>query len=126
MATHMERRSKRSDNTSQALRYQLEACRREAGLEGMVLADEEGLALAASGDADHCDEIAARLALVGARVADFAGVLLSAEGAWQVSMRRFAIDGSELYMCAIGGDAEPRAAQIDRSIGGCSRILSAA
>lgn len=91
----------------------------------MVLADDCGLALAASGDAEGCDEVAARLAVIGRKVGEFAGVLFSGEGAWQVSMRRFAVAGSELYMCAIGAGVGPRDTPIEASIGGCARILAA-
>lgn len=118
-----DRRRNRSDNTYTALRNQLEACRRTAGLEAMVLTDESGLALAGSGDADTCDEAAARLALVGRKIPAFVGVLLSDRGSMSVSMQRFSVGESELYMCAIGGQPDPRAAQIERSINGASRIL---
>ena len=39
---------------------------------------------------------------------------------------RFEAEGSDLYICAIGGGGEPRAQQIQHSIGGVSRILAAA
>ena len=123
MKISRERRQNRSDNTYSALRYQLEACRRRAGLEGMVLTDESGLALATSGAVGSCDEVAARLALVGRKVAAFSGVLFSDRGSWEVSMRRFEIGESELYMCAVGGSPDPRVAEIERSIDGASRIL---
>jgi hypothetical protein len=119
-----ERRRNRSDNAYTALRYQLDACRRRAGLEGMVLTDETGLALALAGEVGSCDEVAARLSLVGRKVPAFAGVLFSDEGSWEVTMRRFSIGESELYMCAIGGSANPRAVEVERSIGGATRILA--
>lgn len=121
--TTRDRRRHRSENTYTALRHQLESCRRTAGLDGMVLTDESGLPLAASGDEGSCDEVAARLALVGRKVPAFVGVLLSDRGSLAVSMQRFNVGESELYMCAIGGHPDPRAAQIERSINGASRIL---
>ena len=118
-----DRRRNRSENTYTALRNQLEACCKTAGLKGMVLTDESGLALAASGDVESCDEAAARLALIGRKVPAFVGVLLSDTGTLSVSMQRFNVGESELYMCAIGGHPDPRAAQIERSINGATRIL---
>jgi hypothetical protein len=123
MQLDVERRKRRSDHLNRALEYQLEACREDAGLEAMLLTDDEGLAVAASGEAGACDELAARLALIGRKVPEFVGILFSAEGSREVSMQRFAIDGAELYMCAVGGGPDPRARQIRRSIGGCARIL---
>lgn len=103
---------------------QLDACRHRARLEGMVLTDDSGLPLASSGSTDSCDEVAARLALVGRKVPAFVGVLFSDRESWAVSMRRFKVGPHELFMCAIGGDADPRAVEIERSIGGASRILA--
>lgn len=118
-----ERRRRRSINTTQALCYQLDACRRSAGLQGMVLSDEDGVCLAAAGDTDACDEVAARMPLVGRKVPTFDGVLFSAESNWSVTMRRFEMFGADLYMCAIGGDEITRDHQVDQSIDGAERIL---
>lgn len=124
MKLPQDRRRNRSDNTYQALRHQLEACRQRAGLEGMVLTDDSGLPLASAGQTDACDEVAARLAMVGRKVPSFVGVLFSNQESWAVTMRRFTIGAIELFMCAIGGDADPRAVEVERSIGGASRILA--
>src|SRR5262245_50820945 len=69
-----ERRRRRSKDPLQALHLQLDACRRAAALDGMVLSDEDGLLLAATGDRDACDEVAARLPLIGRRSPAFEGV----------------------------------------------------
>ncbi len=124
MQTTKERRTCRSENTTRALSFQLEACRREASLEGMVITDDSGMPLAISGDVGSCDEVAARLALVGRKVPEFHGVMFSDVSSYSVSMRRFEVGGSELYMCAIGGYLAPRNNQMNRSILGAQRILS--
>ena len=124
MGSQNERRIRRSNNTTRALSYQLEAARRAAGLEGMVIADDEGTMLAASGDLRSCDEVAARLAIVGRKVPEFHGVMFSDDASYSVSMKRFLIEDNELYMCAIGGHLAPRHSQMARSINGAHRILS--
>lgn len=119
----LERRHRRSDNTSEALRLQLEECRKAANLEAFVLSDEDGLCLAASGDETACGEVAARLPLLGRKVKHFDGVLLAPNRGWQVRMERFEVSGSELYMAVIGS-SEARDRELHRSIGGAMRILS--
>jgi hypothetical protein len=120
-----ERRKSRSPFTLEALRLQLEACRRAAELDGMVVSDEDGLLIAAAGDAEACDEIAARLPLIGQRTEEFHGVLLSAENGWKVQMRRFQVGTSELYLAAIGGEEQRRKRVFKRAVGGAARILAA-
>jgi hypothetical protein len=121
---HTERRQRRSDCHSQALYYQLDACRERATLEAMILADEDGLCLAASGDASVCEEFAVHTAMVCEDTASFAGTVLSPVRRWDVSMQRFEVEGVPLYLCAIGGDISERAREIARSMGGISRILA--
>jgi hypothetical protein len=120
-----ERRRRRSSDTLEALKYQLEACLDEAELEALVLGDEDGLCLAWAGTDESCKEVAARMALLNRKIENFEGVVLSGERNWNVRMRRFEAEGSDLYLCAVGGGGETRAHQIHRSIGGVSRILAA-
>ncbi len=91
-----------------------------------MLSDEHGLCLAASGPRDTCDEVAAKLPIIGRKAGDFQGVLLTPQGGFLAMLQRFFVDESELYLCAIGGDENLRARQIARSISGVARILSAA
>ena len=120
----VNRRKRRSENTTLALGYQLEECRKSAKLEGIVLSDEWGMCLAKSGNAESCDEVAARLPVIGRKTRDFTGVLFSPRRGYEVRMRRFKVGGGELYLCAIGGRPDQRDRQILRSITGVSRILS--
>jgi hypothetical protein len=122
---HIERRQNRSSFKSDALRYQLEACRARAALDAMVVADADGLCVAASGDSATCEEVAVRTALVGRNVPDFQGTVLTDSGAWDAHVRAFEIGGEPLYVCAIGGDADDRADQIAHSVAGATRILTA-
>ena len=118
-----ERRRRRSDNTTLALHYQLEECRRAARLDGLVLSDEDGFCLAASGDPQACHEVAAQLPFIGRKVREFEGVLLGSEGGWRICMHRFGVPGGELYLCAIGAGGEERDRHMARSRGAVRRIL---
>lgn len=120
-----DRRYRRSADILEALRLQLDSCRRAADLEGMVLSDEDGLTLAATGNREACDEIAARLPIIGQRVGEFEGVLLSAENGWRVRMLRFQVGQSRFYLAAVGNGNTRRERELGRGVGGALRILAA-
>ena len=118
-----ERRRRRSENTTLALHYQLDSGRKAARLDGLVLSDEDGFCLASSGDPEACQEVAARLPFIGRKVPDFEGVLLGTEIGWRIRMKRMAVGGAELYLCAIGNHAEVGDKEMARMGGGVRRIL---
>ena len=120
----IERRRRRTNVITEALTYQLIACCEDGGMHAMVIADDEGLPLASSGDAGDCDELAARMALVGARTPGFSGTLLGNGQRWDVDMTKVDIQGSQLLVCAIGGDADQRRRQLSRGAAGTARILN--
>ena len=91
----------------------------------MVVADGDGLPLAAAGDDYACDEVAARIVLVGPRIRDFDGTLLGGGARWDVQMTKVQVDGSELLVCAVGGTPAQREKQIARGAAGALRILAA-
>jgi hypothetical protein len=121
-----ERRHRRADTASKALEYQLLSCCEDGRIEAMVVADGDGLPLASSGDTYACDEVAARMVLVGPRIREFNGTLLGAGHAWQVQMTKILVDGTELLVCAVGGTADARKKQITRGAEGAVRILASA
>jgi hypothetical protein len=121
----IERRRRRATTVSEALTYQLDACCEDGRIEAMVVADGDGLPLATSGDSYACDEVAARMVLVGPRIKEFHGTLLGAGHAWQVQMRKIEVRGYELLVCAVGGTAEARQQQLARGAEGALRILAA-
>ena len=92
----------------------------------MVVADGDGLALASSGDRYACDEVAARIVLVGSRIREFNGTLLGGGFRWDVQMVKVDVAGSELLVCAVGGSPEQRRRQIARGADGARRILATA
>lgn len=120
-----ERRRRRSDDPGQAIRYQLDACRQEAGLDAMILADRDGLCIAVSGPAAACEEFAARVSVMHREAHDFDGELWTQDDRWDVHVRRFDVGGIELCLCAVGGIAGERAAEVERSLRGVTRILAA-
>ena len=120
-----ERRRRRSNAATEALGFQLAACCEDGRIEAMVVADGDGLPLASSGDTFACDEVAARMVLVGTRIKSFDGTLLGHGHKWDVQMVKVAVDGSELLVCAVGGSSEARKRQIQRGAEGAVRILAA-
>jgi hypothetical protein len=120
-----ERRRRRATSTTLALTYQLDDCCRDGAIDAMVVADRDGLPLAAAGNAYACDEVAARMVLVGPRIRAFDGTLLGGGQRWDVQMTTVSVDGSELLVCAVGGSAAQRKRQITRGAAGALRILAA-
>ena len=120
-----ERRRRRAQTITLALTYQLDACCKDGKIQAMVLADGDGLALAGAGDRYACDEVAARMVLVGPRIRSFDGTLLGGGSRWDVQMTKVAVDGSELLVCAVGGTPAQRKKQIARGAAGALRILQA-
>ena len=120
-----DRRRRRANDVALALRYQLDACRGESAMEALVVADEDGLCLAASGPLETCHEVAAVLPFLGRRRKHFQGTVLSAKGGLRVLVQAFDFGGQELYACAIGGDERRRGADLERSVAGVTRILAA-
>ncbi|HVV87185.1 MAG TPA: hypothetical protein VHE35_29295 [Kofleriaceae bacterium] len=115
-----DRRMFRSPYTALALRHQLDACRRDGGIEAMVIADVDGLPVACSGDRDTCDELAARLAL-SARGATPPGQPVARGEA----LVQFAVAGHSLLLGAAGGTEDARHEQLERGLEGARRILAA-
>lgn len=91
----------------------------------MVVADRDGLPLAAAGDAYTCDEVAARIVVAGTRISSFDGTVLGDGMQWDVQMQKLELAGDELVICAIGGTASQRTRQIERGAAGALRILAA-
>lgn len=91
----------------------------------MVVADGDGLPLASSGDTFACDEVAARMVLVGPRIETFDGTVLGCGVSWDVHMMKIDIEGSELLVCAVGGTRAARQREMVRGAEGARRILAA-
>jgi len=120
-----ERRRRRAKTITLALSYQLDDCCKDGAIQAMVVADGDGLPLAAAGDVYACDEVAARMCHVGSRINEFNGTLLNGATRWDVQMKKVQVDGSDLLVCAVGGTAADRKKQIARGAAGALRILNA-
>jgi hypothetical protein len=116
-----ERRLRRSPEAFVALRYQLEHAREQGGLEALVLADDDGLVVAASGDSSLCAELGAIAPLM---VRSIMGLPMPPllRGA-EVAVRPIRIHGRELYLVSMGGGTA-RDALLTHSITGVHRILA--
>jgi len=122
----IERRKRRGSSAGEALELQLAACCEDGRIEAMVIADDQGLPLASSGDGGGGGGVAARRGVVAHRVRELGGTLLGPGAAWNVAMRKIEIDGADLLVCAVGGTPEARADQVARSAEGALRILALA
>ena len=120
-----ERRRRRATSITVALTYQLDDCCKDGSIQAMVVADGDGLTLAAAGDTYACDEVAARMVLVGPRIRSFDGTLLGGGQRWDVQMTKVSVQGSDLLVCAVGGSSDQRKRQIARGAAGAMRILAA-
>lgn len=117
----VERRRRRSEHANVALRYQLEHTREKGHLEALVLASDEGLPVAASGEAAVCAELAAVAPWLGRSVLamPMSPLLRGAE----VACRTIRVHGERLYLVAVGGTVA-RDAHLSTSVAGLERILT--
>lgn len=117
-----ERRQRRSNERDTALRYQLEHTKDRGGLEVLVLADRDGLILAAAGDTAECEELGAVAPLMSRAPLGMKLPPLLRGG--EVAIRPLALHGQELYLAAVGGGVA-RDALLHHSMAGVQRIMSA-
>lgn len=122
MGQRTERRRSRSTNVTEALHFQLRRSAELAGVRSILLADGDGLVLAASRPDPEGEEVAAVARFLG-RSGGHEGPLPSASGPRHVSVHRFGHGRSSLYLCAIGGRSAVRGIEIHRAIRGIERIL---
>ncbi len=117
-----ERRNRRSGHRDLALGFQLEHVRDHARLEALVLADDDGLALATAGDVAVCRELSAIAPLLARSVLGMPlpPLLRGAE----VAVRMVRVHGQPLYLASVGGGVA-RDALLAHSMRGVQRILSA-
>jgi hypothetical protein len=117
----LERRGRRSEQPTTALRYQLEHTREQARLEAVVLADESGLVVGEAGDPAVCTELAA-IAPWMQRTASRMPMPPLLRGA-DVCVRSVMVHGVSLHLAAIGG-CIARDAILACSVRGVERILT--
>lgn len=89
----------------------------------MVVATADGVSVAAAGNTEACDEAAAMMAVFGRRMENWEGALQVPGGAVHMRGRKVTFNEEPIYVCAVGGGGENRAAQIQRVIESVERIL---
>ena len=124
MHKETDRRATRSSVARFALDYQLEACRREASLWAMFVADHAGYLVAQVGDVDACEAVAAELPLVAKKAEVFSGTLPCEGRAYRIAMRRFAVEGRHFFACAVGRTGTTSLRELERSVSAAQRIMS--
>src|SRR3954470_1781088 len=125
-----ERRSRRTDCLADALRFQLDACREEEGLDAIVVSDELGFCVAHSGGDGAHAELAAQLPI-------WAGPAKPVEHAADSEPRQerrlplvistFSAAGTTLHACAVGTpSAAPNGgvSVLERVASGFTRLLA--
>lgn len=117
----VERRLRRSEQPTVALRYQLEFTLQKGRLEAVVLASEEGLPVAAAGDPGICAELAAVAPWLSRSVFSMPQLPLL-RGA-ELACRPMRVHGQNLYLVTAGGSVA-RDALLASSVSGLERILS--
>jgi hypothetical protein len=116
-----DRRVQRSPESPLALRFQLEATKARAGLEAVVLANDEGLPLASAGDGAICQELAAVAPFLGR--GHFGLPLPPMLRGAEVAVRPMLVHGMPIYLATVGGSVA-RDALLVTSLRGVERILT--
>ena len=122
MWTSPERRQRRSQESHQALHYQLAHSRDRGGLDAVVLANEDGLVVASAGDDAVCEELGAMAPLMSRAIFRAPLPPLLEDG--DVAVRTLRMHGQSLYLAALGGGVA-REALLKHSLTGVERILCA-
>lgn len=116
-----ERRAQRSSESPLALRFQLESTKDRGKLEALVLANDEGLALASAGEGAVCAELAAIAPFLGR--GHFGMPLPPMLRGAEVAVRPLLVHGVPLYLASVGGSVA-RDALLVSSLRGVERILT--
>jgi hypothetical protein len=127
MQSPTERRQTRSSDPLVALHYQLAFSRREGGLDAVVVADDSGVVVAASGGWAACEELAAYAPLLVRGDQGQAGYASNgrlAEIGVHADVRAIDVGGQTVLLCARGERAKTGAMR--HVADGVARILSRA
>ncbi|MCC6748276.1 MAG: hypothetical protein IT371_11495 [Deltaproteobacteria bacterium] len=114
-----ERRRKRTSYYALALHYWLAAEAARFRMFGLVLADAAGLLVASSFRGPEAEELAALAPLLVRNGGDGKRPVPGAP----LSVQRLTVDGSTLYLCAVGRPL-PTAGSLDDAAQGIHRILT--
>ena len=121
----IERRRRRTTALADAIRLQLEACRRSEGVAAIVVSDELGFCVAHSGCDDEHLELAARLPVLARPLSETDTAEaneLAPPMAEPMVVKTYFIAGSTLHVGAVGAPASP--AVFERVASGLERLLA--
>ena len=117
-----ERRRRRSEQCSTALRFQLEDTVKKGGLDALCLSDGDGLLMAWAGEDDLCEELGAVAPLLAH--CPEGSLMVSGLQGEEVAVRAIEYFGQQLYLASIGGGRGTEAV-LRHSAKGICRILTA-
>ncbi len=115
-----ERRVRRSEESFEALTYQLAHSRDRGKLEALVLADETGMVVASAGEASLCEELGAVAPLMTRAPMGMPLPPLLRGG--EVAVRPVRGASADLFLACLGGGVA-RDALLTHSANGIARIL---
>ncbi|MGD8861554.1 MAG: hypothetical protein PVI30_16210 [Myxococcales bacterium] len=119
---HFERRNRRSENHTMALRYQLESTLKRGRMAALALTDGAGLLLAWAGDDHVCQELGVMAPMVAhGWPPEAPDEALDRD---DVSVRAIECFGEQLFLASLGGGVA-RDALLAHSARGIHRILTA-
>ncbi len=90
----------------------------------MAMADDDGVPLAMAGELGACRDVAGKMIAVAPRIRDVECTILGAGARWDVSMKKVPTPGGDVVVCAVGGSAEARQRQIQRTSASAQRIFA--
>jgi hypothetical protein len=127
----VERRKHRSELPTEAASFQLAYCARKFDINTFCLADERGVVVA-SAMTSHEEEVLAAYAPLLYRTRahqERLGLLTSLQELIprleqrRISVRRFLLEGQEMFLCALGERGEEKERGMRQAIFGLQRIL---
>ncbi len=126
MATNeSNRRVNRSNDIQLALSFQLAEAARLAKFSSIALADDLGTVIAAAGNKEICEHMAAfSPILTASRAESWCGSITTDAGEVYASITPVMVGGSRLYLAAAGGKRAAAHTVLSESGYGVSRILS--
>jgi hypothetical protein len=118
-----ERRQKRSYNTHKALGLQLASCAARANLSALILAEDQGLPVAATGNVEEAEEVAAMAPSLARDSGCWHGSVQTAEGIKSVTVCPVPTELGRLFLCAVSRVGARVDTELIRGGHGVRRIL---
>jgi hypothetical protein len=123
MQVFHERRSQRSDSKREALMLQLRACARRAGVEAMVLADQQGRIIARSDRLPMADDLASFSPFLAKPKTWFGQMRFDGESR-TVAVSPFQLGSSTAFLCAVGAKRRSIGGVFLQATAGVRRIMT--